>query len=113
MEDGLAGRLANIDADVVAVGAKLLIYNGFHLLYCLIYLGRFLVCQVKVTGDMAPGDDERVAGVDGESIEEGDAKRAFVNQFASLGDVAERAVLHGGGGLIVPTLEAHVEGNLV
>jgi len=92
VEDGLPSRLANIDADVVAVRLleriQMLLGLFDHVPEGLAFLGG----GVEVVGDVALGDDEDVAFGHGEDVPFGETEGGIQNDLPRR-DVAEGACL--------------------
>ena len=68
VEDGLACRLADVDADVEAVGPVALLDDGLCFVDGSSESGLLVLRGLEPGGDVPPRDDEEVAGRDGEGV---------------------------------------------
>jgi len=93
VEDGLAGRGAVVQADIEAVWVVALGKTISDVIDELPNTGLLFGAEVKVGGDVASREDERVARRGWECVEDGDAKRCLKKELASV--VAERTRFHG------------------
>ena len=74
--NGLSGPMANVDADVIAIGAMFFFDYFLPGLDKSPELVAFLVVNVEIVGKVAVGDDEKVTVVDWVSVPGGETEFA-------------------------------------
>ncbi len=85
MRDGLAGRLTDIDADIVAGGLIPIVDQATRRLYSGEQRGSLGVRRVEPVGDVALGDGERVTFRDGKAVPDADDGLIFIENSPRWG----------------------------
>ena len=93
MEDGLPGGLANVDADVVAVGVKTLVNLLPDILQHDVHGLALVVGEVEVGSDVPLGDDERMTRGDRITVVECNTSGRLADDFHPTGKTAKWAFL--------------------